>query len=667
MLSRITRNITETKQSNISTIALENQIKSLYDIYSLDRTSPVTQQGWVDSLGGNASPGVVDGGVNLKVKGKTVTNLVENGNFKDGTAGWIARGGIGVVASNVYSSTGDGSYLAPYDIADLKIPTTLIGKKIFYKALVRVTNSDATKLRLVISDEQTIGLTNGERAIANPARNVWYPLYQIATIQPGRTGNVHMYAQHFYGDAATANGKTMEIQDICAIDLSALGLEDKTADEINEMFPSYIDSTKSVNPVRIKTVGKNIWGGRKAAEDTVNRINNPAYASLKNIDGRNVLELVGGAPIVGKIVFDKFKPNTQYNIQFEARRTVATQNGGYFLVKYTDGSNQPLNATSDNWELRTLTTFPNKSILNVFTSYGYDVSTYYDYDTFQITEGTVATPYEEYRESLSYINPPIPLKSLPNGVKDEVDNEGKLTQKISKVYTIKEEDISNLSVWSEVSIVGIPKEVFENSADFIEDYPLNIQVFGKERTRDLAREWETLENIGKYFTSPTLNEIVTGKLQFVVDKDISLEEAKTLLAGTKLIYQLAVPVQHELQVAPLQSFESGTLIQEHVIGEVGFYSSKCSVIDSNYPIEFIDKLYKVNAVNGSKTSLDITKAEIASDGYSFTHSDLVNGDLVDWDYVYPSELSTIPELEYTVPLASVKDMARALGTEGEVF
>ncbi|MGF7059295.1 phage head spike fiber domain-containing protein [Brassicibacter mesophilus] len=120
---------------------------------------------------------------------------------------------------------------------------------------------------------------------------------------------------------------------------------------------------------------------------------------------------------------------------------------------------------------------------------------------------------------------------------------------------------------------------------------------------------------------------------------------------------------YNLSTSPLTCYENGTVIFEKVIPEVTVsYDSAtgCSVTHTEYPIHFIDFIRKVNKLDGSYIELDKSKAVIAANKLSFTHSDLVEGDLVDWDYYYPPELSTDGEKTVTYPINAAAALQGAL-------
>ena len=148
-----------------------------------------------------------------------VTNLVTNGDFSNGTTGWSIQYAAASVGNNILSVTGDGSSpsVIAYQLSGLA-PTE--GKKIYVKCKSKATNSNCAGLYL-----QALPNTSGAAVTMafqlNPAANTQYNLGGILTIPSGWAGNVRFRATSSYADAATALGKTMEVQYAFAIDLTA--------------------------------------------------------------------------------------------------------------------------------------------------------------------------------------------------------------------------------------------------------------------------------------------------------------------------------------------------------------------------------------------------------------------------------------------------------------
>jgi hypothetical protein len=106
----------------------------------------------------------------------------------------------------------------------------------------------------------------------------------------------------------------------------------------------------------------------------------------------------------------------------------------------------------------------------------------------------------------------------------------------------------------------------------------------------------------------------------------------------------------------LVGYPSGTVYLEPFVPDAGVYTDKMEVLHKDLPIKSIEKIGKVDYTTGLEYELDPTQAVISSDGLSFTHPALANGDIVFFIYEYSKE-STIPEMtvEYYDSRFVVKD------------
>lgn len=233
------------------------------------------------------------------------------------------------------------------------------------------------------------------------------------------------------------------------------------------------------------------------------------------------------------------------------------------------------------------------------------------------------------------------LRSLPNGTKDEVSvSEEKVTQNVSDECVLQAEDITSVSITHtnvSVATTAIPyKSDIKPAPDY---YTNTLSVLIDSWTQIPLSARDRLESIGKFYLN------TNGQIGFVVAKGTTLEQARTQLAGTKLTYQLAVPVKKPVQVSgTLVSYPSGTVYIEPYVADAGIYTDKMKVLYSDLPIKALEKISKVDFDTGLETELDITAAVIAEDKLSFTHPDLTSGDIVFFVYEHGAE-GTIPETE----------------------
>lgn len=146
-------------------------------------------------------------------------NLVANGNFSNGTTGWTAIASSHSVTNKILSNTGSGTAAQPYSYQSLNWKAANV---YYISAIARVTNANC--LALSLSQDATEIVSQ-----ATPTQNSWYKLSGLLTASAD--ASAHIRVRHRYADAATANGKVMEVDGnygVTVINLTAIfgaGLE----------------------------------------------------------------------------------------------------------------------------------------------------------------------------------------------------------------------------------------------------------------------------------------------------------------------------------------------------------------------------------------------------------------------------------------------------------
>lgn len=222
------------------------------------------------------------------------------------------------------------------------------------------------------------------------------------------------------------------------------------------------------------------------------------------------------------------------------------------------------------------------------------------------------------------------LRSLPNGTKDEVRlSDGKMIKRVSDLVTIREPQIDSI-VTTLTYVEQI--RVYPPEVGILSGLAINqIQVYGMDSVAYADRDG--LENIGKW-TKVEVDPFI----RFLVAKGTTLEQVKQQLAGTTLTYQLAEPVEIPIEVSgTLLSYPSGTVYVEPVVADAGVYTDKINVLHQDLPIDYIEKVSKIEFTTGLETELDASKMAINGDKLSFTHPDLTDGDIVFFTYFYSVE------------------------------
>lgn len=165
-----------------------------------------------------------------------ITNAVTHGDFSDGlSTGWSGINGTLSVVNDTLLVTGNGTNANVRTQFATSMPYAN-GKKIGGVVQVRVTSAGCTGIVGQIKDASG-GNAVGCVAQANPVQNQWYTLTGIGALTVDST-TVIAYIYHSYADAATANGKVMEIRTILYTDLSTpFGLSNEpTAAEFADML-----------------------------------------------------------------------------------------------------------------------------------------------------------------------------------------------------------------------------------------------------------------------------------------------------------------------------------------------------------------------------------------------------------------------------------------------
>lgn len=233
----------------------------------------------------------------------------------------------------------------------------------------------------------------------------------------------------------------------------------------------------------------------------------------------------------------------------------------------------------------------------------------------------------------------LELRSLPDGTKDEFNiTEGKATIRTKEVVFNGSENWDYIAAYSG-----------ENTICFSLIIPDMRTSLGKNLICDKFIPSGAITDIELIYggirgsQGAAFIRIARSKL---TTQDVAGFKAWLQANPVTLIYQLAEPIEIPIEVfGNLQSYENGTVYIDTIIPKVSFYDS-ANGIQVTVPIKVIDTLYKVDKETGVLTPLDISQAVIAEDGLSFTHPELADGDLVDWDYV--------PNLESTNPCISMK-------------
>jgi len=387
-----------------------------------------------------------------------------------------------------------------------------------------------------------------------------------------------------------------------------------TADQLAQKYP-YIqggNAKSTISASRLKSVGKNLFDGEME------------IGSISSLDGTNNIDNTK----VRTKGFIKVKPNNL--IHFGKNGIKQTVN-----VRTYDINKQFISASTVE-----SITLPNNChyIRFMYTE------TLNNAVNLSVSENTLLTPYEPYIESTSYLPNVGELRNLPNGVRDEIRvSESKLINRIDEEL-IRGSQITGVSVsYANTYLATISNWNSNNKAlKLTTGSGIGYSADGEFSVLNSA----SLDQKGIVFGNDLSIKVEKSKIDSQTGTTI-LEKFKAYLNQypITLTYQLATPVENPIEVSgTLLSNPSGTIYVENVVADAGIHNNGLSVLNQGLPIKEIESISKVDFTTGVETKLDISKAVISTDKLSFTHPDLVDGDIVFFTYFHDVE-STQGELE----------------------
>jgi hypothetical protein len=309
-------------------------------------------------------------------------------------------------------------------------------------------------------------------------------------------------------------------------------------EETNELKPFILGgSTKSTNSVRIKSVGKNLFDKRKAVLNHRINVNTGALSSRSDYFATDFIPVDSG---------DNYYRNIVYTTAIGDNYAFYDQNKKFLYAITNPESYVKVIAIPQDVK---------------YIRMGARMT---DLDIYYFTKGSVATPYEPYKESIVNVNLPEPLRSVPSA-KDEINvTKGIRTQRLGQ-HVIQSADIEGQNFGNTTSAsfyTKIKEDFIPDSVVFINAIQGNLLFENLSHFTEIAADTSTAPE-NTFYTYGT-----NQRIYFQFPLGTTLAEARTALAGTALTYQLATPIVTKLPAqAPLQVFENGTVYVEP-IGDV---------------------------------------------------------------------------------------------------
>ncbi|NJD04666.1 MAG: hypothetical protein FIA99_19175, partial [Ruminiclostridium sp.] len=580
--------------------------------FSTFYTTPQTVTGNVFSIPAEG----VNGQLNLKLMGNTETNIVANGNFANGTTGWTPAYGVLSTANNILSVTANGTNY--YVRSDETTSSPIIaGHKYYAQAKMRITNSSC--LRIGISIDGSTGGIDAYTYQESPAPNQWYLISTIYTTTD-HTGNVLIRLRETYPDAATANGKVMEVKEVMAIDLTSrfgAGNEPDAA-TCASRYANWFDGTKSTLGGRVLSHGKNYVKNGNCEESTKYWTTGGNVTSFTIESGRFKL-VTSGTGYAYQLI--KVEANTDYYLSGNTDTGIRVYtNDIATLLRSGAGTFN----TGTNTEVAVL-------IRNSGAAVGHA-------DSIMLIKDTSApSAYEPYTSTEIFF--PTIGNSLPNGTKDELDvSTGVKTQRVSGWTIIEGAAITGISTQTNVDIIYAP---LSNMSTSIVNNVIDGGIYVPGWTETNVSGIDNVNNIGKYYA-------YTGYIYFVITKGQSLAYWQNPSNfSVSLTYQLSTPITTSLDIPPLTCYAGGTVYIDNAVRDTAVYGNGIAVSDSGLPIKSLESVYKM--AGGTMPPVNLSNVTVASNGFTFAITGAQNGDQYQYTYLYDSSLSTLPTVEFVVP------------------
>ncbi len=339
-----------------------------------------------------------NGGMSVKLEGLTAENLIVNGDFRNGLAGWSYSAATSIsIEYETLRIISDGSSRT-YATRQVKNNIT---DKLY---IVCVAKKNENPINLGIGGNMLID-SYSQYVLMDSDDFVTYSLIRTAQSNNEWVGVVR-------GEGIAVD---VSVKYLMGINLTATfgAGNEPTVEECDAMFANYFEGTANFLPTgRVRSVGKNLFD----------------FDYWKNLS--NYPTLAGGGYFSGSL---QLKPNTTYTFRVTLKGAEKPTN--YFQVSGGDGARWTISSPTFIYpSIRSFTT-GSDGILKLYVSGTQSLlTTHFETTNFMVVEGEIAAPYEPYKETSLYLTAPE-LRS--NGtVKDEIRkgaNGYELVKRISDV------------------------------------------------------------------------------------------------------------------------------------------------------------------------------------------------------------------------------------------
>jgi hypothetical protein len=634
--------------------------QGLYDAHNPEYSTSADSQSQVTSLPSTA----VKGELTANLNGNSVMNILPSTvSGCEATTGWSSSSAsVATDSSNKFEGTNC-----------LKVTISGTGGTIYRNILSLLNTSKYYLVSAYVKNGNLgTGIKFGVEAVSDTyntyvtASTSTSYLRQGVVLQPTDFDGATEVRLKIRGDGSdTQYGyfDAIMLQEITSAEyaLGATALLDK--------YPFHND-LQHTNMTRVKSVGKNLFDKSRVTR-------------LKYIDSSGVLQTSASA---NASEFIKVSPSTNYRVSGLTQAAGTQHYFTWYDINKTFISGtlvSPGGATVPNG------TYTSPSNASYFRLSAYTV----DLDATMLEKGSTATTYEPYTETSAIV--PVTLRSVSSTIKDTFDvNTGVHTKNVSDVVTLS----GNAYTWAFTSDYTGSK-LFSSSALFtsgsnVSQSLLALKYNGMKLTvsttnsledhievstnvayinaKDIDTGWDEIWVAGTTFTGLTWNGLIKAYMNgwklTTANTNVASCVWTGIASGTvknagasdythvttnidagfqqyRMIYQLATPVVTNYWSNVVTAEQSGTVIIEPYIGDVGLYGSNIAIANTSYPILGLTHVNKINVSTGALTPVALSSCTVASGGLTFTISGASTGEYFEYGYNY-NNLSTNGTLSY---------------------
>jgi hypothetical protein len=584
----------------------------------------------------------VDGEVDAVVKGATIVNLLGSyGDFEgDDAISFISRTSSSLTISK---ST---SYKV-YNQKSMRVVHNLTSSRFMHLINVKVDPTKKYIIRfdydnLLASGRKVFGLQVKNNTTSIPDLTAWGSVIdRLAIFETDTTdtrvrgvfcdklspSNSEISIQLRALTVTSANDDVMYLDGLMITEIPQSDYDNLTTDQLLDKYP-YVNDIKHVEANRVKVVGKNLFDGEYKIGflDTDGSI-----ISTGNVASIKYIPVKKGVSYTIK--------NHDFTVNQHVRRVAFYDRGKSTGVLIYD--------TPNGGGTRTVTA-PENGYIRFSVTNNTDIFT-----KCSVVEGSVGlSEHEPYTETTRYFDKS--LKSLPNGTKDTIDNNGLYTKRLSDLQDITGTTYASIdtATYTDVDVVKTTAfSAMRATTTGVNGFARVLNKDGVELSEVAQADIDLTASVGKYYvhTDKTIWFIVADGTYADVDG------ARTGLGTSKVMFELATPTTEQLPLQPLQSQASGTIYNEPVTRELLTYDTGLTLTNDLRLADknFIESLYKVDGETKTPIALaDVTVASATSLTISGANDD------EQYEIVYEVELgnSTRAELTYSYPLDNVAQL-----------